>query len=49
MRSLRLLAIAGLVSGLGLGFASAEEFQDCEDCPVMVELPAGTFVAQPVR
>ena len=43
MRFPRLLAIAGLVSAFGLSAASAEEFQDCEDCPVMVELPAGTF------
>jgi formylglycine-generating enzyme required for sulfatase activity len=41
----RVSAIAALSAALVLAStALAEEFQDCEDCPVMVALPAGEYV-----
>lgn len=32
-----------LISAGAVSSASANEFQDCADCPVMVDVPAGTF------
>ena len=38
------LVLAFLIGCPGLAAASAEEFQDCQNCPVMVDLPAGSFL-----
>ena len=39
-----LLMLASLIGSDGLAAVSADEFQDCPKCPVMVDLPAGRFL-----
>lgn len=39
----RLIVTATLVTAALCAPLAAEEFQDCTDCPEMVEIPAGTF------
>jgi formylglycine-generating enzyme required for sulfatase activity len=38
------LALAFLIAGPGMAPASADEFQDCANCPIMVNLRAGSFL-----
>ncbi len=42
-RWLKVLLTSSAVVALAPATASAQEFQDCEDCPAMVEIPAGDF------
>lgn len=42
-RWLKLVLAIAPISVAATAIAAAEEFQDCEDCPVMVEIPAGDF------
>jgi len=40
----RFFLLATLICGPGAVPAFAEEFQDCPTCPIMIDLPAGTFL-----